>query len=191
MFATLLTLVALNNAPAVGPVANPQLKLDPCSMGAADASATLSADVDFRELFSNGVGYASKSGCKRFVADFNVPSDANPASTHGVLEFDTGGGFASNPGQASSCTGTVLQVSTYEKVAGANGFKRRSSATYKGQWGSGMFTMCNFVKTSGTNPPTDTPNAAGTEVWRVTVSATHNGNAKPVMARIGFKIIPW
>ena len=191
MFATLLTLVALNNAPVAQPVSRPQIQLDPCSMNAADASATLGADVDFRELFSNGIGYASKAGCKRFVADFNVPSNANPASTHGVLEFDMGGGFASTPGTEASCNGTVLQVSTYEKVAGANGFKKRSSATYKGQWSNGMFTFCNFVKSSGANPPTDTPNAAGTEVWRVTVSATHNGNAKPVMARIGFKIIPW
>lgn len=191
MFATLLTLAALANAPTAQPVAKPQIQLDPCSMGAGDASATLGADVDFRELFSNGIGYASKNGCKRFVADFNVPSNANPADSHGVLEFDMGGGFANDPGQQSSCVGTVLQVSTYEKVAGSNVFAKRSSATYKGQWSTGMFTFCTFVKTAGTNPPVDTPNAAGTEVWRVAVSATHNGVAKPVKARIGFKIIPW
>lgn len=191
MFTTLLTLAALAGDPVAQPVSKPKIQLDPCSIGAADASATLGPDVDSRQLFSNGTGYASKAGCKRFVADFNVPSNANPADNHGVLEFDMGGGFASTPGSAASCNNTVLQVSTYEKVAGANTFAKRSTATYKGQWSNGMFTFCNFVKTSGANPPTDTPNPAGTEVWRVAVSATANGVAKPVAASIAFKIVPW
>lgn len=189
MLTTLLTFLSLANAPAIGPI-NPAL-IDPCASGSADASATLGADVDSRELASSGVLYASKATCKRFVADFTVPANANPANAHGVLEFDLGGMFASEPGQESSCNNTELLVSTYEKVAGANGFTKRSSAKYKGQWSTGMFQMCSFVKVTGTNPPTDTPNAAGTEVWRVSVSASHNGTAKPVKARIAFKQIPW
>jgi hypothetical protein len=191
MFATLLSLVIVNAAPTIQPAKRPQIIIDPCSIGAADGSATLGADVDSRELFSSGIAYSTKSGCTRFVADFNVPSDANPASKYGVLEFDMGGGFASDPGQPSSCTGTVLSVTTYEKVAGATGFAKRTTATYKGKWSSGMFSSCSFVKSSGANPPTDTPNAAGAEVWRVAVSAKHNGVAKPVVARIAFKQVPW
>jgi hypothetical protein len=189
MFTTLISLLTLANAP-VGPV-NPRLIIDPCGTGGADASATLGADVDWRELSSNGTAYANKATCKRFVADFNVPSNANPADSHGVLEFDLGGGFANDPGQESACNGTQLLVSTFEKVAGSNGFAKRSSATYQGQWQNGMFSFCNFVKVSGSNPPVDTPNPAGAEVWRVAVSATHNGTARAVEARIAFKIIPW
>jgi len=189
MLISLLTFLSLANAPAIGPI-NPRV-LDVCASGSADASATLGADVDARELASSGITYASKAMCKRFVADFTVPADANPANMHGVLEFDLGGSFASEPGQASSCNNTELLVTTYEKAAGANSFTKRSSAKYKGKWSTGMFQICSFVKVSGTNPPTDTPNAAGTEVWRVSVSASHNGTAKPVKAMIAFKQIPW
>lgn len=188
MFTTLISLLTLANAP-LNPIG--RVQLDPCGTQAADGSATLGADVDFRELSSNGIAYANKASCKRFIADFNVPTNANPASTHGVLEFDLGGMFATDPGQQATCNNTQLLVSTFEKVAGSTGFAKRSSATYKGQWGSGMFNICTFVKVSGTNPPVDTPNAAGAEVWRVAVSASHNGTAMPVKARIAFRIIPW
>jgi hypothetical protein len=181
--------LSLANGPAIGRI-NPAV-LDPCGSGNADASATLGADVDFRELLSTGNQYASKAQCKRFVADFTVPANASPASTHGVLEFDLGGMFASEPGQIATCNNTELFVSTYEKVVGSNSFAKRTSAKYKGQWSTGMFQICTFVKVSGTNPPTDTPNAGGTEVWRVAVSATHNGTAMQAKARIVFRQIPW
>ncbi len=190
----LIALLSLAGAPVIGPI-NPGLIVDPCGTGVADASATLGADVDSRELVSTGTPtgnqYWLKSGCKRFVADFTVPANANPASMHGILTFDLGGMFSVDPGQASSCNTAELSVATFEKVAGANNFVKRTSAKYKGHWSSGMFQMCNFVKVSGSNPPSDTPNADGTEIWRVAVSGTNNGASMHVKARIGFQQIPW
>lgn len=190
MLSPLFTLLSILAAPAINPGAGPVIQLDPCAGGNADASATLGADVDFRVLNSGGIAYASGRGCNRFVADFTVPSNANPADNHGILTYDMGGGFTSTPSQAA-CAASALEVTTYEKAAGSNTFVKRTTAKYKGVWGSGLFQSCNFQKTSGQNPGTDTPNAAGTEVWRVTVRATHNGVAKPVTARIGFQIVPW
>lgn len=165
--------------------------LDPCRTASADASATLGADEDAEVLSSSGSGYgASGRTCKRFVADFVVTSDANPADKHGVLDFDLGGALKTAPTQ-STCANTELFVTTYEKVAGASSFVQRTSARYKGQWSSGMFSMCNLVRVSGTNPPSDQPNPAGNETWRVAVRATVGGAAVPVQARIGFRIIPW
>lgn len=186
MLPTLLSLIAVSAAPSI----NPRI-IDACAIGSADASATLGADVDFRELASNGTAYSSKSGCKRFVADFTVPSNANPADNHGITTFNLGGMFAVDPGMPSTCNATELMVTTYEKVAGSNSFVKRTSAKYQGQWSQGMFSSCSFVKVWGTDPPSDTPNAAGTEVWRVAVSATHDGAPKAVKARIAFQIIPW
>jgi hypothetical protein len=186
MLPTLLSLIAISSAPTI----NPRL-IDVCGSGSADASVTLGADVDSRELASNGTAYANKNGCKRFVADFTVPSNANPAATHGITTFDLGGMFAAQPGTPSTCNATELMVSTYEKVAGSNSFVKRTNAKYQGQWSEGMFSSCFFVKVWGADPPSDTPNAAGTEVWRVAVSATHNGNPMAAKARIAFQIVPW
>ena len=191
----LIALLSLAGAPVIGPI-NPGLIVDPCGTGVADASATLGANVNSRELVSTGTPtgnqYWLKPGCKRFVADFTVPADANPASIHGILTFNLGGMFSVDPGQASTCNTAELSVSTFEKVAGSNAFVKRTSAKYKGQWSSGgMFQACNFVKVSGSNPPADTPNPQGTEVWRVAVSGTNNGVSMHVKSQIAFQQIPW
>lgn len=171
--------------------ASPRILLDPCRTASADGSATLGPDEDAEVLSSGGTGYnGSARTCKRFIADFVVASDANPASKHGILDFDLAGGLKNEPTQ-QSCAGTELFVTTYEKVAGSSSFTQRTSARYKGQWSSGMFSMCNLVRVSGTNPPSDQPNPAGQETWRVAVRATVNGAAVPVQARIGFRIVPW
>jgi hypothetical protein len=171
--------------------ASPKILLDPCRTAAADASATLGANEDAELLSSSGTGYSgSARACKRFIADFKVTADANPADSHGTLDFGLAGGLKTDPTQAT-CAATELFVTTYEKVAGSSNFTQRTSAKYKGQWASGMFSSCNLVRVSGTNPPSDQPNPAGAETWRVAVRATVNGAAVPVQARIAFDIVPW
>jgi len=121
MLTALLTFLSLAN----GPIPTRGYSSDPCAPATADASATLGADVDFRELASNGVQYAAKVGCIRFVADFIVPSDANPASEYGVLDFDLTGRWATLPSDDSACTGSGYSIITYKKAAGARGFMKR------------------------------------------------------------------
>lgn len=121
MLTALLTFLSLAN----GPIPTRGYSSDPCAPATADASATLGADVDFRELASNGVQYAAEVGCIRFVADFIVPSDANPASEYGVLDFDLTGRWATLPSDESACTGSGYSIITYKKAAGARGFMKR------------------------------------------------------------------
>jgi hypothetical protein len=177
--------------PGVTPGINPAL-LDQCIGAKADKSATLGADVDSKSLSSGLFAYdATKRACKMFVADFNVTADANPADNHGVLDFNMFGGTTASLGQAN-CNGTELHVRTYEKVPGSSAFVLRSSGKYKAVWhDTDMFDTCELQKVSGSNPPSDKPDPAGTEVWRIAVSATHDAKRVPVTASVAFQIIPW
>lgn len=172
---------------------NPGIVLDYCAKAAPNATATLAADDDDDVLNSGTAAYAT-SQCKRFLADFVVLSTANPADSHGTQEFSIGGGITSTAyqGNKTSCEQVKVNLTIYKKGVGQTSFAKQSTAAYKGVWADGpMFDTCNLVKTSGTNPPDGTPNAGGSETWRVAVSATQNGTAVPVSARIAFDIIPW
>lgn len=171
---------------------NPAILVDACRTAAADKSATLGAEQDSATLSSTGTGYAASGrACKRFIADFNVLAGANPADNHGTLEFDVSGGPTASLGQ-NNCTGTELIVVTYEKVPGSSAFVQRTTAKYKAVWhDTDMFDTCDLERVTGTNPPSDTPDPSGTEVWRVAVSASRNGTPLPVTARLAFDIIPW
>jgi hypothetical protein len=128
------------------------------------------------------------------VQDFTVLANANPADNHGTQDFSIGGGITSNTWQGNKaiCETVKVNVTIYKKGVGQTSFTKKTTAAYKGVWADGpMFDMCNLTKTSGSNPPDGTPNAGGSETWRVAVSATQNGTAVPVSARIAFDIIPW
>jgi hypothetical protein len=171
----------------------PKIVIDPCSTAAANATATLIENDDDDVLNSGTAAYASQQ-CNRFVADFNVASNADPASKFGTETLQLGGGITSNTWQGNKaiCESVKVYVSVYKKGVGASAFTKLSSATYKGVWADGpMFDMCNLEKTSGTNPPTGTPNASGTETYRVAVRGLQGSTAVPVSARIGFEIVPW
>lgn len=172
----------------------PPMMLDTCAIAAPNATATLSADDDDDVLNSGTAAYASALKCKRFVADFVVLSNANPADNHGTQEFNVGGGITSTAwqGNKTACEQVKINLTIYKKGVGQTSFTKQTSAAYKGVWADGpMFDTCNLVKTSGSNPPVGTPNGSGSETWRVAVSATQNGTAVPVSARIAFEIIPW
>ena len=194
----LLVLAAFTGDPQPSPSIQPGTSvgpigvLDPCASAAANASATLIADDDEDVLNSGNAAYASQK-CTRFVADFNVASNANPADSHGTLEFDLGGGITATAYQGSKalCEASKVNVTVYKKAVGASTFTKLTSAAYKGVWSDGsLFKTCNLEKTSGTNPPSGTPNASGTETYRVAVRATQNNVAVPVSARIAFDIVP-
>ncbi len=179
-------------SPSAVPSSNPSIVVDACRSAAADKSTTLGANQDSASLSSTGTSYAGTGRmCKRFVADFNVLAGANPADNHGTLEFDISGAPTAALTQGN-CNGTELTVTTYEKVPGALSFVQRSSAKYKAVWhDSDMFDTCDLERVNGINPPSDTPDPAGTGVWRVAVSAKRNGTPVAVTARLAFDIIPW
>jgi hypothetical protein len=194
----LLVLAAVSSDPQPTQIqpgtTSPSLVLDMCATAAANATATLAADDDDDILNSGTAAYASAAKCKRFVADFTVLANANPADNHGTQDFSIGGGITSNTWQGNKavCESVKVNLTIYKKGVGQTSFTKKTTAAYKGVWADGpMFDMCNLTKTSGTNPPDGTPNASGSETWRVAVSATQNGTAVPVSARIAFDIIPW
>lgn len=201
MLFTHAALFALLTSPAytTGPVNGGPIGPDPCGMEAADTSATLGPDTDSIERMSGLPAYSGKSGCKRFVADFHVLSTADPASNIGTLIYHVTGDIEALPNQAASCGAVELVVSTFEKAVGARLFEKRTSAKYKGTWIPGGYdeelaitfpARCGLVKVSGKDAPSDTPNPAGTEIWRVAVSGTVHGKPMPVKASIWFEQVP-
>jgi hypothetical protein len=196
----LLVLAAFSGDPVSAPTTlqpgtstGPVVMLDPCASAAANATATLIADDDDDVLNSGTAAYASQK-CTRFVADFNVAATANPADSHGTMEFDLAGGITATSWQSNKalCEASKVNVTVYKKAVGATKFSKLTSAAYKGVFSDGgLFKMCNLEKTSGTNPPSGSPNASGQETYRVAVRATQNNVAVPVSARIAFDIIPW
>ena len=194
----LLVLAAFSDprpAPSVQPTttAGPVAMVDQCAIATANATATLIADDNDDVLNSGSAAYASQK-CTRFVADFNVASNADPADSHGTKDFNLAGGITATAYQSNKtlCESSKVNVTVYKKALGAANFTKVTSAAYKGVWSDGgLFKMCNLEKTSGTNPPTGTPNTSGQETYRVAVRATQNDVAVPVSARIAFQIIPW
>jgi hypothetical protein len=174
--------------------ATPKLNIDPCRTIAADGSATLGPEEDRETLVSSGIAYDSPGRtCKRFVADYKVLPDANPADGHGTLEFKKFGDFNVTVSQGN-CEASVLWITTYEKAVGQTSFAQRSSAKYQGKWsgGGGLgFAGCSMAKVSGTDAGGDQPNPAGTEIWRVAVRGTMFGTPVPVKSMLEFVVVPF
>jgi len=195
----LLVLAAVSGDPQPAPSlqpgrsVGPAVVLDHCANATANATATLIANDDDDMLNSGTAAYANQS-CNRFIADFNVAATADPADKHGTDTFDLMGGITATTWQSNKtvCESAKVSVSVYKKGVGAATFAKLTSANYTGVWHEGgLFKMCVMEKTSGTNPPEGTPNASGTETYRVAVRATQNNVAVPVSARIAFEIVPW
>jgi hypothetical protein len=181
---------ASDEAITIGPL------LDLCRVAAADATATLSANDDSDRFTSGSLAYGSRSGCTRFVADFVVAPNAEPADNHGTMDFLADGTVLNGFGNlsAANCTATRVSVTRYRRTAGATSFVRESSATYSGAYTAPTATTfggCYAVLDNGDQAAFHQPNPAGSETYRIAVRATRNNVVIPVEASIGFQIIPF
>jgi hypothetical protein len=181
---------ASDEAIIIGPL------LDLCRVAAADATATLSANDDSDRFTSGSLAYGSRSGCTRFVADFVVAPNANPADNHGTMDFLAEGSVLNGFGNLSAahCAATRVSVTRYRRAVGAASLVRESSATYSGAYTAPTATTfggCYAVLESGDEAAYHQPNPAGPETYRIAVRATRNNVVVPVEASIAFQIIPF
>jgi hypothetical protein len=176
------------------PTINPAL-IDPCISAAADLTTTIGVDDDGDVLKYNSTAYgASTRKCKRFVAEFKVLSNADAADSHsdGTLRIAAGPTTTGMPTTQASCNNLKVYVTSYKKAAGQSSFTKIASATYAGGWvAEGLGKGCWINKISGTEATGLKPNAAGTDVYHVTVSADVSGVLRPVEASMSFNIVPW
>lgn len=165
----------------------------------ADAQATLGSDNDANVVQYYGTGYYDISrSCRRYVADFSVLPTANPAgylelnfSLHGATAADT------SPSDKTSCEALKVNTLFYKKASGQAKFTKIGTNEYVGKWTAyppdptqlfGPGGKCDLIYKSGTQP-TGTPNAAGTDVYRVAVRAL-SGGPRAVQASIMFIMTP-
>ncbi len=190
-------LFASNAVPSVGPA--PHLALDACITIAPDAQATLGPNNDANTVQYYGTGYNDVARtCRRFVADFSVLPSAKPVSNL-EMSFSLHGATADNVMPSSKTECEALRVSTifYKKKSGAANFAKIGATEITGQWiayqpdPSQLFEsngVCQQKYKSGA-APTGTPNADGTDVYRVAVRAI-SGGPRAVEASILFIMTP-
>lgn len=199
MFLTTISLFGVLAAPVAVPAGKPRVVVDPCTTAAADAQATLGSDNDADVVQYYGTGYYDVSRtCRRYIADFSVPPNANPAG-YLELNFSLHGAAAADslPSDKSSCDALKVNTLFYKKASGQTKFTKIGTNEYVGKWTAyapdpsqlfGPGGKCELVYKSGTSP-TGAPNAAGTDVYRVAVRAL-SGGARAVQASIMFIMTP-
>lgn len=162
-----------------------------CHNIAADSSAVLSNQDGGDTLASNGIAYANRETCDRFVADFRVAANASPDTSYSDGKFKVGGRMRlASP--ISDCEGTRVDVRVYKKARGASSFATYANYVLQGDWVEppGGISRCDWTVVSGSLAADAEPNDAGTETYRVAVKASKNGVAKPVDGWIRFNVIP-
>lgn len=152
----------------------PQLPIDFCPSATADATAVLSAGDDSDAVDTLGRGFAeAPRKCRRFVADFSIAPNAAPHRTDLSTTFALSGDAPHDSALGSeACATAKATVTVYKKAAGQAAFTKLGTHSLKGMWSHG--TYCKLERASG-EIPRHTPNAAGTDVYRVAVHTNFAG----------------
>ncbi|MBC8067810.1 MAG: hypothetical protein IAG13_05700 [Deltaproteobacteria bacterium] len=172
--------------PQVVPNTGPYPTTRICHSIAADKTAVLSDNDDGDRLKSTGTSYASRASCDRFVADFRVLPGANAQAARMEGSFRVAGDLDAAI-TSPDCDGVRVDVRVYKKAHGTTAFATYSHHVLEGEH---LFVegipFCKWTVVDGAPGAEAMPNGAGTETYRVSVKASKNGAARPVVAWIRF-----
>lgn len=194
LHAPLAPTAAPPNQPAQA-IEKPVMSLDACRIAAPDAEATLIPYEASASVSSSGVAYSSSfRRCRRFVGELHVPPDAKGPQggmSRSTPYYTIRPGLIQSPTE-STCAATTLTMDAYLEAAGSSGFVLHSQSEYVGVLdAAGFAPRCVLTLVEGSTPaPQREPNSAGSETWRVLVTARRGNLRLPVTARAIFDAIP-
>lgn len=167
--------------------------VDFCASASADATYSVSASGPTGVITSasgSGAYFYEKTGCLRWVIDFEVSADAFDMEEFAISgdPYDlpssaaAGGGV---PGTAEDCARWSLVVSYYRKLWGASTFTLLGSQTRKGSWSSGTCTPyvhSGTLTSLGALSVEEAPNS-GWDTYRIAVGTKLRSTWQEVVVR--------